>query len=220
MNGILKNLLSLARMSRPPNAGQSRHVIGFLVGFLATCQLANGQTKAVPVTLRPYVAQVRLIGHKKAQTGVLFELTDSTILLVPVKNLKPVLHALIGRNGGTLPPTDSLQLVLPLRIFRFTDIRRVTIRRRGQVGKGFLLGAGLGVVVVLIAGGGQPGGYTTPVQNALTGAFLFSIPGLVVGALLTKKVDAPLKSIGNKSLGRFRKRTLVEQLRQSSLYTL
>ncbi|GAB2602211.1 hypothetical protein GCM10027190_57310 [Spirosoma areae] len=155
---------------------------------------------------------------KVAQTGVLFDLTDSTILLAPIRDLKPTLMALLNQHSGTLPPSDSLALVLPLRTYRYSQISRLTLHRRGHGGKGFLIGAGLGIILVLSAGGGETGGYTTPAQNALAGVVLLGIPGLLVGAAMTKSVNAKEQSLAANVQRRFQKFTIVEQVRRHDLY--
>ncbi|WP_460915013.1 hypothetical protein [Spirosoma areae] len=188
-----------------------------VAGLLAHGCAAYCQTQSASFFLRRYVANVRQEG-KVAQTGVLFDLTDSTILLAPIRDLKPTLMALLNQHSGTLPPSDSLALVLPLRTYRYSQISRLTLHRRGHGGKGFLIGAGLGIILVLSAGGGETGGYTTPAQNALAGVVLLGIPGLLVGAAMTKSVNAKEQSLAANVQRRFQKFTIVEQVRRHDLY--
>ncbi|GAB2524440.1 hypothetical protein GCM10027085_13420 [Spirosoma aerophilum] len=150
--------------------------------------------------------------------GVLFDLTDSTLILAPIHDLKAQINTLLAAHRGVLPPTDSLMSVLSLRAYRYAQIRRITLHRRGSGGKGFLLGAGIGIGLVLSAGGGSRDGYTTPVQNALAGVVLFGIPGAIIGASITKHIDARTYSVASETEKRFRTNTIVDQVKKATLY--
>lgn len=58
----------------------------------------------------------------------------------------------MSQHGGKLPPLDSLRSILPLRAYRYTDISRIAIHRRGNIGVGFLIGASVGVALGFMKG--------------------------------------------------------------------
>jgi hypothetical protein len=164
------------------------------------------------------VAHIRLEPPASQQTGVLFDLTDSTLVLAPIPGLKEQINTLLAAHGGVLPPTDSLMSVLSLQAYRYTQIRRITLHRRGSAGKGFLLGAAVGIGLVLSAGGGSSDGYTTPVQNALAGIILVGLPGAVIGAGVAKHIDAKKHSVASETIKRLRVNTIVDQVKQATRY--
>lgn len=171
------------------------------------------------VSLRRYVMDVRLINQNGIQSGVLFDLTDSTVLLAPIDGLKPAVNALIRGHNGTLPPTDSLRASLPLQIIRYDKISRLTLHRRGHAAKGFLLGAGAGVLTGFIKGGDEPGFLSFPASfYALAFGLLLSPVGLIVGAASTKSVNVREQSVAAEVPSRFRRFTIVEQVNQANLY--
>ncbi|MBC7568875.1 MAG: hypothetical protein H7319_03960 [Spirosoma sp.] len=192
-----------------------------IAGLLALSYVVPGQTPPSGIILRCYVAVIRFVPDRKPKTGVLFDLTDSTILLAPVRHLKPRLKTLMSQHDGTLPPTDSLLSFLPLRAYRYADISRVVINRRGQGGKGFLIGAGLGVAIGFIEGSTEIEKlfFITPTAKAIEYGLLLSIPGLLIGANMTNRITAKKQSIADGAKSRFRKFTIVEQLQRADLYT-
>ena len=166
------------------------------------------------IYLRRYVANVYLVGQRAIATGVLFDMTDSTLTLTDIKSLKP---ELLDQQGGMSPPTNSLLSALPLRVYQYADISRLTVRRRGHRGIGFLLGAGLGITLGLSA---DDVGYTTPTQNVLLVTVVCAFPGLLISsALSSKSIHAKKQSVTIKTPARFRTFTIVDQLRQANLYT-
>lgn len=170
--------------------------------------------------LRRYVMDVRLTGQRAVQSGVLFDLTDSSVVLAPIDGLKATLNALIRQHNGTLPPTASLRALLPLRTFRYDNISRLTLHRRGHAGKGFLIGAGVGILAGYIKGGDEPGFLSFPASfYALAYGVLLSPVGLLLGAASTKSVNAREQSVATEVPSRFRKFTIVEQVNQATLYT-
>ena len=188
--------------------------IGPYAGLAQDVNRVNGD-----VSLRLYLTNVRLTDQKSVQSGVLFDLTDSTVLLAPIDGLKPAVNALIRGHNGTLPPTDSLRGSLSLQVVRYDKISRLTLHRRGHAAKGFLLGAGVGVLAGFIKGGDEPSFISFPASfYALAFGLLLSPIGLIVGAASTKSVNAREQSIATEVPSRFRKFTIVEQVNQANLY--
>ncbi len=201
-----------------------RQFVGLLfIVWLITNDSAQGQ----PVnqvnnnlTLRRYIMDVRLIGQKGLQSGVLFDLTDSSVVLSLIDGLKPRVRSLIRHHNGTLPPTESLRTSLLLRTFRYDKISRLTLHRRGHATKGFLMGAGVGVLAGFIQGGDDAGFIRFPATfYAFAYGVLFSGVGLIVGAVSTRSVNAREQSVAAEVPVRFRKFTIVEQVNQATLYT-
>ncbi|UFH51938.1 hypothetical protein [Spirosoma sp. KNUC1025] len=196
--------------------------LSFMVGIIATFS-AQGQTvnrSDIRTELRNYIMDVRLTGQKGLQSGALFDLTDSTLILAPVHGLKARIRDLARQHGGTLPPTDSLALVFPLRTYRYADISRLSLHRRGQAGKGFLIGAGLGVVLGFIQGGDTSGFIQLPASAYAIGyGLVLSSVGLIIGAASVKTVNAREQSIATEVPKRFQRFTLVEQLKQANVFT-
>lgn len=189
--------------------------------------IANDPAQGQPVNqvnndlmLRRYIVDVRLVGQKGLQSGVLFDLTDSSVVLSPIEGLKPRVISLIRHHNGTLPPTDSLRTSLLLRTYRYDKISRLTLHRRGHAAKGFLVGAGVGVLAGFIQGGDDSGFIQFPATfYALAYGVLLSAVGLVIGAVSTKSVNAREQSVAAEVPVRFRKFTIVEQVNQATLYT-
>ena len=193
-------------------------LIAWLIGSYSA-QGQNVSQTSSDVALRLHVMNVRLIDQKGVQSGVLFDLTDSTIMLAPIEGLKPAVNTLIRQHNGMLPPTDSLRASLPLQIFRYDKISRLTLFRRGSVAKGFLIGAGVGVLAGFIKGGDKSGFIRFPASfYALTFGLLLSPIGLVAGAVSTKSVNAREQSVANEVPARFRQFTIVEQVKHATLY--
>ena len=186
----------------------------YIVHSQAISQTNNG------LPLRLYVTNVRLIDQKGVQSGVLFDLTDSSVVLAPIDGLKPTLKAIIRQHNGTLPPTDSLRALLSLRTFRYANIGRLTLHRRGHAAKGFLIGAGVGVLAGFIRGGEDIGFLYIPASSfAIIYGLLLSPVGLLLGAASTKSVNSREQSVATEVPSRFRKFTIVEQVNQATLYT-
>ena len=194
------------------------YLIFGLAGCLIVSHSTLGQTKAPNFFLRRYIANVRLAAENRVETGVLFDLDDSTLTLAPIRGLKPKVNDLLAQHGGTLPPTDSLKTILGLRTYRYALIRRFTLRRRGTAGKGFLIGAGVGILSGLISGDDPPGFISF---SAADKALIFSIPlsavGLIIGAAIVQRVNAKEQSIAAEIPKRFRKVTITEQIKQANL---
>ncbi len=189
--------------------------------------IANDPAQGQPVNqvnndvkLRRDFMVVRLIGQKGLQSGVLFDLTDSSVVLSPIEGLKPRVNALIRQHNGTLPPTDSLRTSLLLRTYRYNNISRLTLHRRGNTAKGFLVGAGAGVLAGFIQGDDDTGFIQFPATfYAVAYGVVLSAVGLIVGAVSTKSVNAREQSVAAEVPVRFRKFTIVEQVNQATLYT-
>jgi hypothetical protein len=109
-----------------------------IVGLLALSYAGHSRTRPSGIFLPRYVAVVQFVSNRQSKAGLLFDLTDSTMLLAPINELKPRLYTLMSQHGGMLPPTDSLLSVLTLQAYRYANISQVAIHRRAYAGKGFL----------------------------------------------------------------------------------
>ena len=212
-------------------------LILMISGLFCNC-VAQSQSARPAFYPRQYVVKVQFTSRSETQKGVLYDLTDSTMLLAPIGWTKSIMKTMIKQHGGTLPPTDSLRQVLPLRTYRYADISRLTVHRRGSAAKGFLIGAGIGavgsVVSLLIVGdrlGGDwnffPTTYSTPSRstplqkglNMLATTLSLGALGLPIGAAPTKHIDAKQKLLSVEAKKRFREYTIVDQVNRATLYS-
>ena len=193
-----------------------------IIGLLLKGYHAHSQSTASmsTLTLRRHVAVVQFFSKRTVESGVLFDLDDSTLTLAPIQGLKPKVKALVAKYGGRLPSADSVRRFLPLRTYRYSQIRRLTLHRRGHAAKGFFIGLGIGAAAGFIAGDDPPGFLSF---SAADKALFFSVPtsliGLVIGAAVTQSANAKEQSIATEVPARFRKFTIVEQVKQANLYT-
>ncbi|MVM31843.1 hypothetical protein GO755_17475 [Spirosoma sp. HMF4905] len=198
-------------------------LIALLIGGLALSQSGYSQTKGPSFFLRRYVADITLKSRGQFATGVLYEVTDSTLVLAPIKGIKPKLNALIVQRGGTLPPTDSVRRVIPLQTYRYSAISLITVHRRGRGARGLLFGTLIGVVTGFIHGG-DPETIALSRLRATAGDYaiayglIFSVPGALVGGSISRRVDAKKQSIAVEVPRRFRKLSIVDQVNQANLY--
>lgn len=85
-----------------------------------------------------------------------------------------------------------------LTLQNVTNIEQLKIRRKGSVGKGMLIGAGIGFFVGGVLGLAHIPDYGILVtlsaeENAAAGGVVFSIPGLVIGGLIgSLRVKIPI----------------------------
>ena len=212
------------------------HFFAFLIGWLSLFNMAQGQSTTRYYSFRQYVVKVRLVSHKEVERGILHEVTDSTIVLAPVRQLKPTLRRILDQHGGTLPSTDSLRRILPLRTYRYTDINRLSIHRRGAFVKGFLVGTVVGAMTFGAAtvklandmtefvtfGLAQTQPMSTGAAISLatgTGALVGGLPGFLAGAALTTKtIRVNQQVVSAEAHYRLRERSLVEQINRATLY--
>ncbi|CAN5206926.1 hypothetical protein BH09BAC4_BH09BAC4_02840 [soil metagenome] len=193
-----------------------------IIGLLVHSYLAYCQTPASVSTLmlRRHVADIRFFSKRPMESGILFDLDDSTLTLAPIRGLKSKVKALVENYGGRLPATDSVRRFLPLRTYRYSQIRRLTLHRRGHAAKGFLIGMGIGAAAGFISGDDPPGIIAfSGAEKALVFSVPASLVGLVVGAAVTKSVNAKEQSVAAEVPARLRKFTIVEQVKQANLYT-
>ena len=197
----------------------------FIGALLMVLTMANCPIRGQVVTqtsqdisLRFYVMNVHFIGQRTgySESGILFALTDSSVVLAPKTLLKAKLNALIRQHNGKLPPTDSLRRLLPLRTYRYDKLSRLSLHRKGNVAKGLLLGVGAGILAGLIEGND----IIFPVSfYAVAYTALLAPVGLLIGAACTKSINARKQSVATEAKGRFLKFTLVEQVNKANLYT-
>ena len=199
---------------------KTSRLFAFMLSWLSLLNMAQGQSPSPTFYPRQYVVKVRLASHAGAEKGILYDLTDSTIVLAPVRQLKPTLRRILALHGGTLPPTDSLRQIWPLRTYRYADVRRLIVHRRGQVGLGTLPGAGLGAATGFSLGDDPGRGFLsfTGGNKAVLGAIGLSLPGVLTGVVMSKRINAKNQSVPAQALRRFQKFTIIDQLNQVTLY--
>jgi hypothetical protein len=170
--------------------------------------------------LRQYIVNIRFITKGlPVQSGVLFDLTDSTIVLASIRNLKPTLKTVMNQHGGSMPATDSLTTVLSLRTYRYAEISRLTLHRKGYAGKGFLIGFGLGALIGLIDGDDDKGFIRFSAgEKALILGLTLAPVGLLGSALTLKSAYANERPIATEAQKRFLKFTIIEQIKKANLY--
>lgn len=183
---------------------------------------------------RQYVAVVRLASPSEGQKGVLYELADSTVVLAPMEWGRPAMKTMLKQQKGTLPSIDSLRSVLPLKTYRYADIDRLTVHRRGSLGKGFLIGAGIGVLATTVSLLVFPDGFSADFSGtrkrskpdfgdkarlALSSIGVLGGSGLLIGVATAKIINAKKQPIPVAVKKQFRKYTIVEQVNQANLYS-
>ncbi|MBO0936765.1 hypothetical protein J2I47_09445 [Fibrella sp. HMF5335] len=185
---------------------------------LAQVQVQDGVVDFT--TLKQYVTNLRLIGQTKSASGILFNTTDSTVVLAPIRGLKLKLKALISQHGGTLPPVDSLTEVLSLQTVRYNTVRSLSLHRRGAGVKGLLMGTGVGALVGVVQGSDPPGWFSFSAgDKAVLFGIIGGLAGLISGALSVDTVNAKRQSVSKEMQGRLRKYAIVDQLRKANVYT-
>lgn len=160
-------------------------ILIIVVGLLLSGYQAHSQTgSSLPSSpgLRQYVTVIHLVS-KTTESGILFDLDGSTLTLVPANGLNPEVRGQLANYGGRLPSMDTVRLFLPLRTYRYSQIKRFTLHRRGQGAKGLLLGAVIGAFSGLIAGDDEPGFF--PFQREIKPRFLVSLSHWMYACLLT-----------------------------------
>lgn len=93
-------------------------------------------------------------------------------------------------------PYDEHELDEFAKLYQFSEINRMIVKREGQFWKGFrygaLIGGGAGVIIGL-ASGGNDGGFLvfSPAAMALAGAVIFGVPSALIGGAIgaAKGVD-------------------------------
>lgn len=90
----------------------------------------------------------------------------------------------ISDSGNTFVSRNRV-----LNVQNVVNIDQLKIRRKGSVGKGMLMGAGIGFFVGGLLGLAHIPDYgildtLSPEENAAAGGVFFSIPGLVIGGLI------------------------------------
>jgi hypothetical protein len=124
--------------------------------------------KSVP---KVYIARVAMIDKTRAK-GVLYSVSDSTIVLIPLQKKAPM------PDGN-----DSV-------VIRIQDIKHIGIKRKASVGRGILIGLSTGAVVGLVTGLASEGedcdGGFCPDEGAATagGGILGAITGSVIGGII------------------------------------
>ena len=198
-----------------------------LIGLLVSTYGAICQSPISSPALHYHIAKVQLKTTNTVETGILFSLTDSMVILVPRRELKSELKRLNLSYGGTLPPTDSLTSILQLSSYRAADISKLTIHRPNAAVVGMLAGVAGGVVLTYA----QPVDFVEEVLTlgnrgiVYTSRLMLYIPSFamlcsVLGKSMSiKKIKAKQGLVYSDVQARFLKYTIVEQLNQARLYT-
>ena len=182
---------------------------------LATCQ-----AQPPSISFQCYTADIQFGSYSRIASGILFDLTDSTIILAPLDGLRSKIAAILIQHHGMLPPTDSLRQPLSLRVYRYSQASRIVIQGRGNAGKGAAIGAILGLATGFVLGDDKPGFFRVKAsEKAIAGGIVFSLAGLGIGAATTRRIKSNKRSMTVDTPFRFRRFTVVEQIRQTIIYT-
>jgi hypothetical protein len=194
-------------------------IVWLLVAISAVQAQSVNQFGKLP-RLRRYVVNVEIVGQSRQEKGVLLAVTDSTLVMAPVDVLKSTLQTIASQHGGTLPPLDSMPPTLALRTYKYNQISRLVLRRRGHALKGLVIGIGVGMILGL-ADGDDPSSWFS--FSAGEKAVIFGIlaaPFGMLGSLFSiKNADAKRNSIATEMQGRLRKYAIAEQLKKADFYT-
>lgn len=196
----------------------------FMICWLSLFNIAQGQLSTPDFHPKQYVVKAGLVTHRREELGILYDLTDSTILILPTKGVHAMLKEIMKQHGGILPSTDSLRHVLPVRTYRYSDIRWLSIYRKNSLIKGFLIGAAAGTAIMVgfTERDEKPKGFKLlPSDREIyVGAISVTMPilGIAAAAVMTKRINSREKSIAAEAQKRFRKFTIVEQAKQAALY--
>ncbi|CAN5207204.1 hypothetical protein BH09BAC4_BH09BAC4_02860 [soil metagenome] len=195
-----------------------------MIGWISLFNMAHGQPSTLYFSPKQYVVKVGLTIHGREEMGILYDLTDSTILLLPTKKVHASLKKVMNQPAGTLPSADSLGQGLPVRTYRYRDIRRLTVHRKNSLLKGFLIGAAVSTAIMVVFNerNNKPKGFIDlPSKKELyvigTSA---SMPflGMATGAVMTKRIKAGENSISVDARNRLQEFTIVKQAKQAMLY--
>ncbi len=195
-------------------------LLALTIGLSVSCsaQAQPASTTSAIAALGQYVTTVRFVGQTKAQSGILFSVTDSALVLAPRGGLKDKLTALVNQHSGTLPPVNSLTTALSLRKIPYGAISRVSLHRRGAAAKSMLIGIGLGAIVGAVQGDDTRGLLRFSAgDKAIFFGSIGALAGLVAGVASTNSVNAKRQSVATEMQGRLRKYAIVEQLKKADV---
>lgn len=171
--------------------------------------------------LKQYVATVRLTGQKEKVSGVLFNLTDSSVVLAPTGGLKPKIKALVNQNGGALPSATSLSTALLLRTVKYGEIERVSLHRRGAVARDLSIGIGFGALIGLLMGSDPPEdaiSFSTR-QKAVAFGVIGGVACTGFDLVSIRTIDAQKQSVATEMQERLLNYAIVEQLKKATIAT-
>lgn len=192
-----------------------RHAWLRVLSGLATCQAQPSS-----VSFQCYITDIQFGSYSRIASGILFDLTDSTIILAPLDGLKSKMVAILIQHHGTLPPTDSLRQPLSSRVYRYSQASQIVIQGRGNEGKGAAIGVILGLVTGFALGGGKPGfSRIKAYEKAIAGDIVFSLAGLGIGAATTRRIKSAKRSMTVDTSFWFLRFYVVEQIKQTIIYT-
>jgi hypothetical protein len=150
---------------------------------------AQSVSEPAPLPWIPmYKTRVQLVGEKKQQSGVLFAVTDSTLVLVPSEGLMATLQTIANQHGGAFPPFDSLSSVLAMRTYRYDTIKRLMIHQRGAGAKGLLFGMLAAVGTGLALGDDSKGIIQISAGEKILALSVLTMPvGALISAIVSDK---------------------------------
>ena len=196
----------------------------FIIGWISLFNMAHGQPLTPYFSPKQYVVKVGFATQGREGLGILYDMTDSTILLLPTTGVNAMLKKVISQHEGTPPTMDSLRQVLPVQTYRYRDIKWLTMHRKNSLLKGFLIGAAVSTTIMVVFNerDKKPKGFTDlPSKDELyVIGISASMPflGMATGAVMRKRIKAGEKSISVEAERRLRKFTIVEQANQAELY--
>lgn len=195
-----------------------------MIGWISLFNMAHGQPSTLYFSPKQYVVKAGLVTHPRKELGILYNLTDSTILILPMKRVNPSLKKIMKQHDGMLQSTDSLRQTLPVRTYRYSDVRWLSIYRKNSLIKGFLIGAAAGTAIMVgfTERDEKPKGFKLlPSDREIyVGAISVTMPilGIAAAALMTERINSREKSIAAEAQKRLRKFTIVDQAREAALY--
>jgi hypothetical protein len=105
----------------------------------------------------------------------------------------------VSAKGNSFFFKDSL-----FKFYNASNIDQIKLRRKGHVGRGILIGAGIGFAIgglLGLAGVPQYGIFSDlpPGENAIAGGVFFSIPGMIIGGIAgATRIIIPIDKDQNK----------------------
>ncbi len=132
------------------------------------------------------------------QVGVLYSLTDSSVVIVDRKELLSFIENWKPTHGGLLPPADTLQKVLALHSIAFKNLQWVKLNKMPGGLAGLLIGGTASALTVITAGLAY--GFEGAAIVAVLGFIPITVLGTIIGAVTMQR------TVNNTGEAAFRKK--------------
>lgn len=162
----------------------------------------NGQAQYINssnnTTLR--VANFRFLrfDSNTVQVGVLYSLTDSSVVIVDRKELLSFIENWKPIHGGLLPPVDTLQKVLALHSIAYKNLQWVKLNKMPGGLAGLLIGGTTAALTVIMTGLAY--GFEGAAIVAVLGFIPITVLGTIIGAVTMQR------TVNNTGEAAFRKK--------------